>query len=261
MSARRLCQGVLLFTLAVPATALAAERDFAFTWTTHVLERRRDDLEVWVTPRLARVDPGYSLTDVRFTWTHGVVEDLESQVSLDTSFENDDESHSVDARVTALFHWAPRRADGPVGLGLLLRGSLGTDVFEAEARFIADKLLGGVLLALNASAAQSAYWAGRLGVTSRLEESLSVAYTVAPFARVGLEFRVKSSFSPGAYQGTAFYVGPSLAFRFKPVWFTLGAVAQVAAHQAEEDRGTSEPLTLRDDERFGLRLSFGLPTD
>ncbi|MEW5742909.1 MAG: hypothetical protein AB1938_28595 [Myxococcota bacterium] len=260
MSPRR-CSRWVGAVLLVACHAAAAPRDFAFTWTTHLLEAGRDDLEGWLSPRIARVDPGYSLVDMRFVWTHGLENHLESQLSLDTSFENDDRTHSVDARVTSLFRWAPWKADGPVGLGGLVRLSLGTNVLEVEGRFLADKLVGDVLFAANVSASHSIFWNARTGITTRLEESFSVAYVLAPFARLGLEFRVKSSFAYGDYQGTAFYVGPSLAFRFKPVWFTLGAVAQVAAHQAEADRGTSEPLTLRDDERFGLRITLGLPTD
>jgi hypothetical protein len=241
--------------------SFAAERDFAFTWTTHLLERGRDDLEAWVTPRIARVDPGYSLVDVRFAWTHGVGRHLESQVSLDTGFENDVRAHSVDARVTGLFRWAPRKATDTVGLGALGRASVGTDVLDVEARFLADKLLGAVLVAANVSVSHAFFWNARTGVTTRLETSSGVAYLLAPFARTGLELRVKSSFASGAYQGTAFSIGPTLAFRFKPLWFTLTATAQIAAHQAQEDRSSSEPLTLRDDERFVLRLSFGFPTN
>jgi hypothetical protein len=260
MRARRLATVAGLLVACAASSVAAAERDFAFSWTTHVLERGRDDLEVWVTPRLART-ADFSLVDTRFVWTHGVVRNLESQVSLDLAFQNTDQDHSVDPRVTSLWRWAPWRADGLVGLGLVGRASLGPDVVELEARLIADKQLGDVLLAANALFSQAFFWNGRTGIDTRLEESLSVAYVVAPFVRLGLELRAKSSFQRGDYQGTAFYVGPSLAFRFKPVWFTLGAVAQVAADQAKEDQGTSEPLTLRDDERFVLRLTFGFPTD
>jgi len=259
MRARRraVVAGLLLVTAASTA---AAERDFAFTWTTHVLERGRDDLEVWLTPRLGRVED-YSNLETRFAWTHGVVKDLESQVSLDLAFETTKTTHSVDPRLSSLWRWAPWKADDVVGLGVVGRASLGFDVLEVEARLVADKRLGEVLLAANALASQSFLWNGRSGATTRLEESLGVAYQVAPFCHAGLEVRVKSAFARGAYQGTALYVGPTLAFRFKPVWFALGATAQVVADQAKEDEGTAEPLALRDDERFVLRLTFGFPTD
>jgi hypothetical protein len=84
---------------------------------------------------------------------------------------------------------------------------------------------------------------------------------VTPFARVGLETRLKSSFARGDYQGTALYLGPSLAFRFQPLWLTVAATIQATAHQAAADRGTREVMTLRDDERFVLRFTFGFPTD
>lgn len=261
MTARRLAWLVGLGATLLAASAPAAERDFAFSWTSHVLERGRDDLEVWLTPRIARVDPGYSLVDTRFVWTHGVVKDLESQLSLDLGFQNSDREHSVDPRLTSLWRWAPFQADGAIGFGVLGRASLGVDLLEVEARVLADKQLGDVLLAANVAAEQSFPWAGREGVTTRLEETLGATFAVAPFARIGLEARLKSSFARGDYQGTALYVGPSLAFRFRPLWFTVGATIQAAADQAPADRGSREVMTLRDDERFVLRFTFGFPTD
>lgn len=261
MTSRRLAWLCGLGASLLAASAPAAERDFGFSWTSRVLDRGRDDLEVWLTPRIARLDPGFSIVDTRFVWTHGVVKDLEAQVSLDLGFQNSDRAHSVDPRVTSLWRWAPFHADGPIGFGVLGRASLGTDVLEAEARLLADKQLGDVLLAANVAAEQSFLWNGRTGVTTRLEATLGVTYAVAPFARVGLEARLKSSFARGDYDGTALYVGPSLAFRFRPLWFTIAATIQAAADQVEADRGTSEPMTLRDDERFVLRFTFGFPTD
>lgn len=261
MTARRLAWLAGLGALLLAAPAPAAERDLAFSWTTHVLERGRDDLEVWLTPRIARLDPGYARVDTRFIWTHGVVANLESQVSLDLGFENTDRDHAVDPRVTSLWRWAPWRATGPVGLGVVGRASLGVDVFELEARLVVDKQLGDLLLAANVAAEQSFPWGGRAGVTTRVEETLGLAYAIAPFARVGLEARAKSSFARGDYQGTALYVGPSLAFRFRPLWLSIAATIQAAADKAPADRDASEPMTLRDDERFVLRFSFGFPTD
>lgn len=262
MASRRLLAVVWGLLALAPGPARAAERDFAFTWTSHVLERGRDDLEVWLTPRIARAAPGDTTTELRFVWTHGVVRHLEAQLSLDTAFLSSDRAQpAVDPRLTSLWRWAPFRADGPVGLALLGRASLGPDAFDVEARVIADAQLGDTLLAVNAAATQSFLWNGRDDTTTRVEGSFGAAYAVAPFARVGLEVRPKASWARGAYQGTALYVGPSLAFRFKPVWFALSATAQVAAHQAEEDRGPREPLALRDDERFVLRFTFGFPTD
>lgn len=261
MTSRRLAWLTGLGALLLAAPAPAAERDLGFSWTTHVLGRGRDDLEVWLTPRIARLDPGYSRLDTRFAWTHGVVANLESQVSLDLGFENSDRDHSVDPRVTSLWRFAPWRADGLIGLGVLGRASLGPDVLELEARVIADKQLGDLLLAANVAAEQSFLWSGRAGVTTRVEETLGLAYAIAPFARVGLEARAKSSFAHGDYQGTALYVGPSLAFRFRPLWLSVAATIQAAADKAAADRDSSEPMTLRDDERFVLRFSFGFPTD
>jgi hypothetical protein len=245
----------------VAGSASAAARDFAFSWTSDVLAPGRDELEVWLTPRLTRVDPGFSLLDTRFAWTRGVTKAVESQVSLDLAFQQSGRSEAVDPRVTSLWRFAPLHADGVVGLGVLGRASLGFNAVELEVRGLADKQLGDVRLAANVAAEQSFLWGGRDGVTTRLEGTLGATFAIASFARVGLEGRLKSSFARGAYQGTALYVGPSLAFRFRPLWLTVAATIQTVADRNAADRTGAEPLTLRDDERFVLRVIVGLPTN
>jgi hypothetical protein len=71
---------------------------------------------------------------------------------------------------------------------------------------------------------------------------------------------VRSAYREALFQGLALYVGPTLTVAGQGFWVALGASAQVAADKAAADKGNGEHAELRDNERFFLRLSFGLET-
>jgi hypothetical protein len=257
---------VLVLLLLVPAGALAAAppavdaaRDLPFTWSTQTLAPGGKALEAWLTPRIARADPQQLFTDLRALYTTGLLPSLDTQLSLDVSIASNQSSSSADARVSSLWRWAPFKSDGPVGFGVLGRASLGVDAAELELRALIDKRLGRVLLAANGSVSRELFWSGRTGIDTRLEESAGARFAINETASFGLELRARSSFLLGAYQGTGFYVGPTLAFHFSRLWFSLGLEAQVGADKAPADRGNGEPLELRDNERVVGRLVVGRP--
>lgn len=246
---------------APPETPVDVARDFALTWSTHTLAQGHQSLEVWVTPRVARADPQFLLTDTRIAFAVGLLPSLETQVSIDLNLQSNLFTSSVDPRVSSLWRWSPFKSDGPLGVGLIGRGSLGFDVSELEARLVLDKQLGRVLIAVNASYARSYFWNGRSGINNRLDESLGARFAISPNATMGLEFRLKSAFTGTDYQGSALYVGPTLSFHWSRVWLAVGLTAQVGADKAAGDRGNGEPLELRDNERFVARIILGTPAE
>ncbi len=239
------------------SSPLAAPRDFSLTWTSQTLAPGHRDVEVWLTPRIARVDPQQVLSDFRVGLSAGLLPSLETQLTMDLSFDSLARPASIDGRLTSLWRFTPFKATDALGFGGFARVSLGVDVLDLEARVILDKAVGRVLFALNGSVTRSLFWSGRDGVDTRLEESLAARFAVTPNATFGLEAYAKSSFTKGAYQGTGLSVGPALSFQFSRVWLTVGLVAQVGADKAAGDRGNGEPLTLRDNERFVGRVVFG----
>ena len=248
---------VAVALLAVPA--LAAPRDFPFTWTSRTSAAGQNSLEAWFTPRLVRTDDFLQL-DTRVVWTYGVTRTLESQLSLDTDFQRTDRSEGLDARVTSLWRWTTWREGTPFAVGGLGRVSLGLDQFEAEARLFTDLHLARVVIALNVSASRALFWNNREGIDTRLEESFAVKYTVSPAVTVGLEARAKSAWKLREYQGTAIYAGPAMTFTHPKFWVTIGGYAQVAADRANADRALEEPNELRDNERYVFRVAFGFDT-
>ena len=85
-------------------------------------------------------------------------------------------------------------------------------------------------------------------------------YELANRFAVGVEGLGLATFRDSAYQGTGFYVGPSLTWVGRRAWVSVAWTAQVAADQAPADQGTDEPLVLRDQERFSGRVVIGFST-
>ncbi len=241
--------------VALPATA--ATRDFPFTWTNRTAEAGENGVEAWLTPRIERT-PDFVQWDSRIAWVHGVSRTLESQLSLDFDITSRNTGETIDPRVSSLWRWTTWRSEGmPVSFGGQGRVSVGPDLFDAEARLVADLEIGRMLFALNVSGSRSLFWNGRSGVDTRLEENLAVRFQLAPFASFGVEGRARTGWATREYQGTALYVGPSLTISGRSFWVSIGAQAQVAADKGDADKDLEEPLTLRDNERFVLRIAFG----
>jgi hypothetical protein len=240
-----------------PAAAGAAERDFASTWTTRTLAPGQVELEAWLTGRIARVTDDQAWTDLRAAAVWGLEKHFEAQAALDVTVASTTRTAVPEPRLTGLLRWAPLKSDEVLGLGGLARASVGFDALELEVRLVADRQLGKLLLGVNAAATRRLLWGGRTGVDTRLEETVGVRYAIGAQASFGLELRLQSAFLASDYQGTGIYVGPTFAVRGDGFWVSLGAQAQVAADKAPADRGNGQPLELRDNERFQLRLAVG----
>ncbi len=248
---------LLLLALVAPF-AHAAPRDFPFTWTTRTARAQEHAVEAWLTPRLERT-PDFVQFDLRVAWVYGVADTLESQLSLDVDLTHTQGSDTGNARLSSLWRWTTRRREGsPFGFSTQGRLSLGPSMFEAEGRLVMDLEAGRFLLSANVSFAKAVLWGHLAGADTHLEENLALRFAVASFANIGLEGRARSGWEAREYYGTGIYVGPSVAFSFDSFWVTVGLQAQVAADKSRPElENTLEPLTLRDNERFVLRLAFG----
>lgn len=241
----------------VASAALAAPREFPFTWTTQTANAGEHQFEVWLTPRLTRTDD-FALYEARVAWVAGVAKNLESMLAVDADLTRTDLTSGLEGRVTNLWRWSTWRSQGsPFAMGGVGRLSLGVDQLQLEARLLADLKIDRVLFALNVSGERSLFWNGRSGVNTRLEESLGARFQISPTVSFGLEGRVKTSWQDRAYHGTAVYVGPTLTITNPLFWVSLGGLAQVAAERGDGERGAKEPQELSDNERFVLRLTAG----
>lgn len=248
----------LVVLVALPA--LAAPRDFPFAWTNRTNAAGENGVEAWFTPRIERTTD-FVQWDTRIAWTRGVTNSLESQLSLDFDITRTKVSETIDPRVSSLWRWAAwRGVEAPIQIGGQGKFSIAPDMAELEARFVFDVELGNVLFAFNAAGTRSIFWNGRTGIDTRLEENLALRYKFSNVASFGLEARGRSAWAARDYQGTAIYLGPVLTITATNFWVSLGGLAQIAAVKNEADKALAEPMTLRDNERFVLRIAFGAVT-
>jgi hypothetical protein len=162
----------------------------------------------------------------------------------------------LDPRLTTLWQLQLRPSLGGLGVAAQAGASASLDGLELELRAIADTRLDGFSAAANVSVQQFLAWRSSAVTRTRLEGNLAVGYTLFNLVSAGLEFRSRTAFTAQGYDGTGFYVGPTFGVRRGGFWFNFSALAQVAAVKAAADFG-GEPLEMRDNERFQLRLMVG----
>lgn len=250
----------VLVALLVPVSAMAGERAFPWTWSSATQAPKTSDVQLWLGVRSGRPTP-FEQVELRGWASVGVTSrvDLHLGVEADGALRRRDQK-ALDVRGSALVRYRFFEPNEVLGVALLARAAFGVAGAVLEGRLVLDRVLGDVLLALNSSYERTVFWDARADLDTRFEHSLGLKLQVTPQVSAGVEVRARQALLAGAYQGTAFYAGPTLTVSTKWVWFSVGAVAQVASDKAEGDRGNGERVIFRDDERFGVRLVVGAPT-
>lgn len=248
--------------LVVAAGAQAAERAFPVTWDSTTLGEKQQELTVWLTPRLLRqnsLTSPFTRIEARAAFSWGLTSWLEGSVAGDVVMDDEGlKGQAVDAKLTTWWRASPLKAKDWLGISVLLRGSLGFAGADAEARLVLDKRLGDVWIALNSAVTRSFFFEGG-GVDLRLEQSLALGYVLQKAGvTLAAEGRARTAYLAGQYQGTAFYAGPSITLSQRRWWASLTVQAQVAADRHPDDKALTEPLELRDNERFVARLVVGV---
>ncbi|MDX2012371.1 MAG: hypothetical protein SFW67_19400 [Myxococcaceae bacterium] len=249
----------IVAVLSVPTLA-HAERPFPFTWTSATEAKGAASPQLWLTIRSGRQTP-YDALEARGWVGLGVARNVDVHLGLDADVAlRRREEKQLDGRLSTQVRYRLLEPNDVVGLALLARAGVGVAATQLEARLILDRVLGDVLLAANSAFERTIFWDRRDAIETRLEHSFALRLAVTTDVTAGLELRARQAWRSAEYQGTGFYVGPTLSVRTKVAWVSIGAVAQVASHKAEGDRGNGEPIIFRDDERFVIRLVVGAPT-
>ncbi len=245
---------LLLVLLATPA--FGAERSFAYTYQSDVLEAGKSEGQVDLAYRTLR-HAGYDEVDSRLGFDFGLTRYLEGQLLLDYAIITPDAGDaSLIAYLTGSLR--ARLADAhtdPVGVGFEAAASIGPDHGRLLARAVVDKWFGRLLLAFNALASET--FGDDLAPT-RFEESLGLSYQLPIHLSAGFELRNRHALDDHAhFLGDALYAGPTLNLRVKKVWTALSLLMQVGALKAKAQQGNGEPNEVLDNERFNLRLVVG----
>jgi hypothetical protein len=240
-----------------PPSARLLGRTFGFAWQSQTEAQGTAQLAVWFTERFARV-ADYTRTELRAAYSKALTARLQTWLFLDAALvaQGLRTPEQLDPRLSTLWQLQLRPSLGGLGLAAQAGASASLDGLELELRAIADTRLDGFSAAANFSVQQFLAWRSSAVTRTRLEGNLAVGYTLFNLVSAGLEVRSRTAFTAQGYDGTGFYVGPTFGVRRGGLWFNFSALAQVAAVKAAADLG-GEPLEMRDNERFQLRLMFG----
>lgn len=243
--------------LLLVASAAWADRPFPWTWTTSTQPTRTNDVELWLSGRSGRLTP-YDVVELRGYVSSGPVKRVDVHFGVETELIlQRREQKALDGRIAAIARYRFLDPTDVIGLALMARGAFGVASAVMEGRLVLDRVLGDVLLAASSSFERTVFWDRRDAIETRLEHSAAMSLRITPDVTAGVEVRARQALASGAYQGTAFYGGPTLSVVTRWAWFSVGAVVQFASNKAEGDKGNGQALIFRDDERFGLRLVVG----
>jgi hypothetical protein len=247
----------MLATTLLAFAASAAEQPLAFTVTGPTVESGAHQVLLSTTPRFGRPEEFVRFENL-VGFAYGLSPALEAQLLLAVAIESVGvESHGAEGAIATRWRWQPldARVD-PIGLSLLGTVAGGPESLFLEARATTESWLGDFLFALNASADFAVRRSGA-GANAHLEQSGGALYRLANNFTSGFEIRNRIGFDHGTWLGDAIFAGPVFSWRAKSWWLSFAGLAQVAAVKADEVRGNGEPLELRDNERFVLRLQLG----
>lgn len=236
---------VLGAAAALPGSALANERHFSFTYESAVLPAGAKELEVWTTPRVGR-DQFYSRFDQRLEFEVGITDRLLTAFYLNASAITAEVAPGV-RESTYEFEgvsseWKYKLAD-PVAnaLGLALYGEVtgSTNEFELEAKLIADKKLGNLMLAGNlVLESELEFEAEETESEMVVELALGAAYFLSSHLSVGLELVNHNEFPEGSFEHSALFAGPVIAYATESWWVTATVMPQLPALKGHEGGGS-----------------------
>lgn len=224
---------ILLLLLMLPAiTGFGGVRRFTFLYEATTSAKGALELENWVTWKNAGGRDGFDKVDVRHEIEYGVTDKFQASIYFaDWSYESDSEHSGAvfsDAAVELIYNFTNPVLD-PVGLSAYGEIKIGEELFELEWKLIAQKNLGKIILAYNATL--EAVWEG-----PDLEEregefiqAVGASYEFSPNLSAGLEFFHEFVFPEWSNDEGAsnFFIGPNVSYR-RGSWFVTTTIAAQA---------------------------------
>lgn len=258
----------LALPFALSGTANASERHFTYSNESAVLAPGAREIEVWSTWRRGR-EQFYSRFDERLELEIGVTDRLMTaiylnftSISKDSGVDADADGHNdiaTEAEVKGVswelkYKLSDAVAD-PLGLALYGEAGLGSGESEFEAKLIADKRIGSLLVAANlVYEAEIEFEGYENEVEHNLEFTAGATYFFASRFALGLEARSHTIIEEGEVEHSALFVGPVAFYGAEHCWVALTTLFQV---KATSGATTGYDVDLADHERFNARLLFG----
>jgi len=243
---------LLPFILGLLASASVGDggvRHFTFLYEANTSATGSLELENWVTWQRVAGSGRFDQVDFRHELEYGVTDTFQVSIYLADWFYENGREHSgfsySDTALELIYNLTNPVVD-PVGLSIYAELRAGNRLIELESKLIAQKNLGPLILAYNATL--ESVWEGN-DLTERegeFSQALGVSYEISPRVSVGLEMLHEFVFPEWRDEEKLrnFFVGPNVSYRRQNWFVTMTALAQATNTGDEPD--------------FQLRTIFGI---
>lgn len=215
-------------------------RRFTFLYEANTSAAGSLEFENSITWKRAGDPERFDQVDFRHELEYGVTDKFQASLYLADWFSENDREHSgfaySDTAIELIYNLTSPVVD-PVGLSIYGELRAGDRLVELESKLIAQKNLGPIILAYNATL--EATWEGSKLAEREGEfsQALGVSYEISPPISVGLEL-LHEFVLPEWRDGEKirnFFIGPNVSYR-RGNWFvTLTALAQATDTAGEAD--------------------------
>ena len=240
--------GIFAAVILPHLSSFGGARHFGFIYEAPTSAPGSFELENWVTWARTTNPEHSDQVSFRHELEIGVTDRLQASIYLADWFYENGPAHSgstySDSAIELIYNLTNPVID-PVGLSLYQEYKVGDRLFEWESKLIAQKNLGPLILAYNATL--EAVWEGQ-GLAERegeFQQALGASYEISPRISVGLEFLHEFVFPDwhDAERIRNVFIGPNVSYRHQSWFVTVTALAQ--------------PTNTPDEPDFQLRTIFG----
>ena len=231
---------LILFLIWPAAAALAGVRHFGYVYEAVTSAPGSLDIENWVTWSRTNNPQRVDAVDFRHEFEFGVTENFQASLYVADWFYSDDRQNSgftySDSALELIYNLTNPVTD-PIGLAVYEEIRAGDRVFELESKLIAQKNIGPLILAYNATL--EAVWEGT-GLQDRegeLQQALGASYEISQRLSVGIEMLDEFVFPEWRDNERIrnFFIGPNVCFRHQNWFVTVTALAQATNTPDEAD--------------------------
>ena len=231
----------ILFLSILPAfPCLAGARHFTYIYEAVTSAPGSVDIENWVTWSRTGNPQRADEVDFRHEFEFGLTDKFQASVYVTDWFYACGPGHSgftySDSALELIYNLTNPVLD-PVGLSVYEEIRAGDRVFGLESKLIAQKDLGPLILAYNATL--EAVWEGTGWPNRRgeLQQAFGASYEISPRVSTGVELLHEFIFPDWRDKGKIrnIFVGPNVSFRHRNWFVTVTALAQATDTADEAD--------------------------
>jgi len=227
-----------VFILTWPLICFGGARHFTFLYEAPTSAPESLELENWITSKHMTGPDRSDAVDFRDELEYGVTNKLQVSVYLADWFYENQWEHSgfaySDSAIELIYNLT-NPVDDPLGLSIYAEVNAGDRLIELESKLIAQKNLGPLILAYNATL--EAVWEGHSLQERKgeVQQAFGASYELSPHLSAGIELLNEFVFPKWRDDEKIrnLFVGPNVSYR-RGNWFvTVTALAQ-ATNTADE---------------------------